>query len=301
MYLLHKVEKIRYEQQEEKNLYENEIKLLNEKIAKMEDLFDDKLIQLIENDNNENRIETINGSILPPLDPEEIGKHFTLETSEEDTIQEIVLSSKLLKEHFSSQETFYCKICYNIVVNVTQCNSCEILYCKKCIEHRTLTDENCPNCKEAFKEGVVPKITKKILDAFILQCPYMCDEFVKYSGIFSHIKECSFRGKIFICTECHEKVLISKQNEEIYERKLMEHVDNCPEKTIDCRNCNLSMKRRELHLHSETCEERSIKCEKCFFVYPFKMTLTTNHDNIHCGEIRRLRKNLELFLKKNGL
>ena len=129
----------------------------------------------------------------------------------------------------------------------------------------------------------------------------MCDEFVKYSGIFKHIKECNYRGKIFICTECHEKVLISKQNEEIYERKLMEHIDYCPEKVIDCKSCNFSMKRREYHLHSEICEERTIKCEKCFFVYPFKMTLTANHDNVHCGEIRKLRKNLELFLKKNRI
>ena len=301
MYLLHRVEKIGNEHNDEKIIYENEIKRLNEKIAKMEDLFDDKLISLIENENIDEQLDTMNGIVPPILDPEEIQKHFTQETSEEETIQEIVLSSKLLKERFSSQETFYCKICFNIVVNVSQCNSCEILYCKKCIEHRCQTDENCPNCKEVFAEGIVPKITKKILDNFILQCPYMCDEFVKYSGMFNHIKECDYRGKIFICTECHEKVLISKQNEEIYERKLMEHIDCCKEKQIECDNCKLSLKRRELHLHLEDCEERTIKCEKCFFVYPHKMTLANTHDNTHCIEIRKLRKNLELFLKKNGI
>ena len=189
MYLTHRIETIRNEQNDQKSVYENEIKRLTEKIAKMEDLFDEKLVSLLDNDKLESQLETINGSILHAIDPEEIQRHFTLETSEEDTIQEVVLRTKLLKEHFSSQETFYCKICYNIVVNVTQCNSCEILYCKKCIEHRVQTDENCPNCKEVFSEGKVPKITKKILEAFILQCPYMCDEYVKYSGIFKHIKE----------------------------------------------------------------------------------------------------------------
>ena len=300
MYLLHQVEKIRYEQQEERNFYEKEIKKLNEKIAKMEDLFDDKLITLINNE-DENLNEIINGSMMPTIDPEEIQKHFTPELLETETIQEIVLCTKLLKERFSSQETFYCKICNNIVVNVTQCNSCETLYCKKCIDYRIKYDENCPICKEVFSAGVVPKITRKILDNFILQCPYMCDAFVKYSGMFSHIKDCNYRGKIFICTHCNDKVLISKQNEEVFEKILMEHIDNCPEKIIDCPNCKISMKRRELFLHLETCEERSIKCEKCFFIYPFKMTLSTVHDDIHCMEIRKLRKNLELFLKKNGI
>lgn len=293
------MEKMRNEQNFHKSIYENEIKRLNDKITKMEELFDDKLLGIIENhlDNTE---ESANGSIATQLDPSEINKHFTLETENKD-IEEIVLSTKLLKEHFSSQETFYCKICYNMVVNVTQCNSCEILYCKKCIENRLKNDENCPSCKETFTEGVVPKITKNILNNFILQCPYMCDEFVKYSTIFGHLKDCNNRGKVFQCIECEEKVLISKQNEEIFEKKLSEHLDNCPERITDCPNCKQSMKRRELHLHSEVCEERTIKCEKCFFVYPFKMTLTNKHDIVHCIEIRRLRKNLELFVKKNGI
>ena len=124
---------------------------------------------------------------------------------------------------------------------------------------------------------------------------------VKYSGIFDHVKECSYRGKIFICTICNQKVLISKQNEEVYERILMDHINNCPEKEVECGNCHSHMKRRELHLHSEQCEERTIKCDKCLFVYPFKMTLTNVHDSVHCSEIRKLRKNLELFLKKNGI
>ena len=129
----------------------------------------------------------------------------------------------------------------------------------------------------------------------------MCEEFVKYSGIFKHIKNCNYRGKVFNCIECLEKVLISKQNEENYEKKLLEHLELCPEKNTECPNCKMEMKRRDLHLHSEICEERTIRCEKCYFVYPYKMTLTSNHDSIHCEEIRKLRKNLELFLKKNGI
>jgi len=295
------MEKIRNEQNFHKNIYENEIKRLNDKISRMEDLFDDKLLGIIENENFTQGVnESLNGSVATTLDINEINKHFTLETENKD-IEEIVLSTKLLKEHFSSQENFYCKICFNLVVNVKQCKNCEILFCKKCIEHRIKQDENCPNCKEAFIEGVVPKITNNILNNFILQCPYMCDEFLKYTGIFPHLKDCTYRGKVFICIECDEKVLISKQNEDIYDKKLLEHLENCPEKITDCVNCKQSMKRRELHLHSEICEERTIKCEKCFFVYPFKMTLSTKHDIVHCIEIRRLRKNLELFVKKNGI
>lgn len=300
MYLIHTKERMLNNESLYRNMYESEIKRLNEKIAKMDELFEDKLLGIIENEYVFQMNESNNGSIMTTLDQSEINKYFILDTENKE-IEETVLSKKLLKEHFSSEETFYCKICYNLVVNVTQCSNCEILFCKKCIELRTKENEKCPGCKAPFSEGFVPRITKNILNNFNLQCPYLCDEYIKYSGIFSHLNKCNNRGKIFICRECDEKVLIPKQNEDNFERKLIEHMENCPEKITDCKNCKQNMKKRELFLHNDTCEERTIKCEKCCFVYPFKMTLTSNHDIIHCIEIRRLRKNLELFVKKNGL
>jgi hypothetical protein len=305
MYFLYSIEKIRNEQSSHNEIYENEIKRLNEKIIKLEELFDDKLEGIIENEDfqnlnaNANVSESLNGSVVTVLE-NEINNHFLLETEDKD-IDEIVLCPKLLKENFSSQENFYCKICLNIVVNVTQCNNCENLFCRKCIDNLINSDENCPSCKQIFTEGVIPKITKNILNNFILQCPYNCDEFLKYSNIFPHLKDCNNRGKVFSCIECNEKILVSKQNEENYEKILLDHMGNCPEKITNCIFCRKSIKRRELQIHLDSCEEKTIKCEKCFFVYPLKMTLSNKHDDIHCIEIKRLRKNLELFVKKNGI
>ncbi len=115
------------------------------------------------------------------------------------------------------------------------------------------------------------------------------------------MKECENRGKVYNCNICNHKILISKDRDDYYLKSLFEHIVTCPETNTTCKYCKQESLRRDLKIHMENCEERNIKCEKCFFIYPFKLTLTNPHDEFHCEEIRRLRKNLELFGKKNGI
>lgn len=227
--------------------------------------------------------------------------NFSLDPNAEE-LEEITLNKSLLKEHFSSEENFFCKICDKLIVNITQCAKCEILYCKRCISTKLESSELCPNCNESFEYGTIPKITKNILNGFKLACPFNCNEDICYNNIFAHLKECANKGKVFLCNTCHEKILIPKLSDEKgYLHILFDHSYSCPEKNSNCKYCKQELLRKDLKLHMENCEERNIKCDRCLFVYPFKMTLTAPHDEVHCEEIRRLRKNLELFGKKNGI
>jgi len=234
------------------------------------------------------------------MDKQVLESNFTPDPNS-DELEEITINTNLIKEHFSSEENFYCKICYNLIVNISQCSNCESLYCKKCISSKLETNENCPNCNEVFDYGNVPKITKNILNGFKLVCPFKCEEVLFYNNFFNHLKECGNKGKVFRCNTCTNKILVSKINEDNYLKILFDHYESCPEKNTHCKFCKEELLRKDLKLHMENCKERNIKCDKCLFIYPFKMTLTAPHDGFHCEEIRKLRKNLELFGKKNGI
>jgi hypothetical protein len=75
------------------------------------------------------------------MEKQQLESHFTLESKSYE-IYEITLSPNLLKEHFSSEESFYCKICDNLIVDISQCGKCDILYCKKDISLKLETTEN---------------------------------------------------------------------------------------------------------------------------------------------------------------
>ncbi len=291
------------EKESQKNFYEEEIKKLTEKLSKLDDLFQEKLVRILENketlcpQSHENDIS----ASFKVCNKQELEGLFSLDTHEQE-LEEITLSTKLLKEHFSSEENFFCRLCDNLIVNICQCAKCEILYCKRCISAKLETNDLCPNCGEAFEFGNVPKITKNILNGFKLACPFNCEEVVFYNNIFAHLKDCSNKGKVFLCKTCHEKILIPKLNcENDYLRILFEHFHICPETNSQCKFCKQELLRKDLKMHLDNCEERNIQCNECLFVYSFKMTLTAPHDQAHCHEIRRLRKNLELFGKKNGI
>ena len=295
--------KLKTEKESQKHFYEEEIKKLTETISKLDDLFHEKLVKIIENQElsesktpNDDKYQAFSA-----CDKQELETNFTLDPNAEE-LEEIILSTNLLKEHFSSEENFFCKLCNNIIVNITQCAKCEILYCKKCISSKQETSELCPNCNEVYEFGNVPKITKNILNGFKLACPFNCAEDVFYNSIFAHLKECENKGKVFLCNTCHEKILCPKLTDEKGHLSILfDHFHSCPEKNSHCKFCKQELLKKDLKIHMENCEERNIKCEKCLFVYPFKMTLTAPHDEIHCEEIKKLRKNLELFDKKNGI
>jgi len=262
-------------------------------------------MQILENEGYQSSNKTPNpdrNKALNLIDIQQLDSNFTLDLNSED-FEDFSISPKLLKESFSSQENFYCKICNNLIVNISQCGKCEILYCKKCIAAKLETNENCPNCGEAFEFGNVPKITKNILNGFKMQCPFNCAETVFYSNILTHIKECNNKGKVFNCRVCQEKILVSKSKleENNYHKLLSEHFEFCPERSSQCDYCKQKLLRKDLKTHIHNCEERIIKCDRCLFTYPFKVSLSTPHDENHCVEIRRLRKNLELFGRKNGI
>lgn len=147
----------------------------------------------------------------------------------------------------------------------------------------------------------MPKITRNILNGFKIQCPFFCEEAIFYSNVLTHVKECEKKGKVFSCNVCKEIILVSKPEEENFHKILFEHFEFCPDRNAQCDYCKQELLTKELKMHMDNCEERNIKCDKCLFVYSFKMTLATPHDENHCGEIRKLRKNLELFGKKNGI
>ena len=217
-----------------------------------------------------------------------------------ENFEEISLSPRLIKDNFSSENIFHCKICENLIINITQCGKCENLFCKKCINLKLQENDFCSMCKETFEYGNVPKITNNIINGFKLNCPLNCgNENLFYSNIFQHLKECINKGKIYSCNSCKEKIIISKENEFNLEDYLISHSEKCLEKICECIFCKETLLRKGLKEHLDICEDRNIHCEKCKFNYSFKMEQPHNEE--HCKEISKLRGNLEIYRKKNEL
>ena len=140
---------------------------------------------------------------------------------------------------------------------------------------------------------------KNILNGFNLGCPLDCGQTILYSKIFEHLKECKNKGKTYSCNSCKEKILISKENEGNVEECLDEHLDKCLEKLAKCGFCREKYPRKFIKDHIFSCDARNIQCCECKLIYSYKMEQP--HNEIHCNEIKRLRLNLEIYRKKNGL
>jgi hypothetical protein len=95
----------------------------------------------------------------------------------------IPAASVVNKEHYPDKENLIiCNTCKNVAIKPYFCESCNVVFCKFCIEDLKTT--NCPLCTNALTV-----CTQKYFDYFkdlSVKCP-KCEEKIQYNDIMTHI------------------------------------------------------------------------------------------------------------------
>jgi hypothetical protein len=75
-----------------------------------------------------------------------------------------------------------------------ECDYCNKLFCKLCIENWLILNKNCPVCHKDIKIRGASRVVKEIINSFRIECNY-CPTVVRLSDIEKHEQKC---GKV-IC------------------------------------------------------------------------------------------------------
>jgi len=136
-----------------------------------------------------------------------------------------------------------CTICQNIVYDPCSCNTCQNIFCKKCIDQWIKNSHRCPmRCNQSgfFRSQEIPKITKNIINKIKLKCiKYSegCNEPVSYENFFKHLKSCKYIR--FKCEYCEF---------EGSQEKSIEHSKNCAKSYRECLGCKAKYKKKEFDI-----------------------------------------------------
>ena len=154
--------------------------------------------------------------------------------------QDLFIDESMIKninEYNSIKDEIICEICQGILLNPKQCESCESIFCEKCINNWLSKNNSCPKRCNKFVIKECPKLMKKILDKLIIECPSCKNEFNYESFVYKHFDKCTEETKMVkcpLCPDCQIKYkalkefnnkLIEEKNEllkelEIYKKKI---------------------------------------------------------------------------------
>ena len=109
---------------------------------------------------------------------------------------------KNINEINTIKDELTCEICNRIVIKPKQCNSCETIYCEKCINEWKNKNNSCPKRCSKFILTEPSKIIKKLLDKLIIQCVYCKKDFNYENYIYKHFVECYQKNKLVKCPFC---------------------------------------------------------------------------------------------------
>lgn len=70
-----------------------------------------------------------------------------------------------------------------------ECDYCDKLFCKLCIENWLLLNRNCPMCHKDIKIRGASRVVKEIINSFKIKCSY-CPEVVTLADIEKHESVC---------------------------------------------------------------------------------------------------------------
>ena len=160
--------------------------------------------------------------------------------------QDLFIDESMIKninEYNSIKDEITCEICQGILLNPKQCESCETIFCEKCINNWISKNNSCPYRCNKFILKECPKLMKKILDKLIIECPLCKNEFKYEPFVKKHFDECAEEKKMVkcpLCSDCQIKYktlkeynnkLIQEKNEllkeiEIYKKKINQFENN---------------------------------------------------------------------------
>jgi len=59
-----------------------------------------------------------------------------------------------------------CQICYKVSRDPKECDYCNKLFCKKCIENWLVLQKNCPVCHKDIRIRAASRVVKEIINSF---------------------------------------------------------------------------------------------------------------------------------------
>ena len=129
-------------------------------------------------------------------------------------------------ETFSKfKNTLKCSICKKILKNPMQCNKCQRVFCKECIENYPKSKKKCPNgCKKPNYRANEDKLAMLSLLKFLCN---NCKEEISYNDVESHLN----RGCITNLSTC-------TLFDEIYAKKKLKKIKKNEIKNLNQKNIN---------------------------------------------------------------
>jgi len=122
-------------------------------------------------------------------------------------ISESLIENIIYYEQLKEQLT--CNICYNLLNEPLMCSSCEVPFCKLCINSWTLNNTTCPSRCSSNSYVDIPRLFKQILEGLKLKCKYGCT--VSLLNYSQHKSLCELKNKEVVCWNCQKVTL--KQSE----------------------------------------------------------------------------------------
>jgi len=154
-------------------------------------------------------------------------------------------------------EELICIICSYIPhLSIAVQHKCGAVFCLLCIEKWLTEKENCPVCREEWKEGGTKtiaeknKLSLKILRKLKIKCPNKPSHYTKcpwvgyWEDLDKHLKDCEWK-KI----ECPLYCGAIEAKCDMKEHKAKE----CPNRGINCPGCKKFIKITDMEKHKEYC------------------------------------------------
>jgi len=165
--------------------------------------------------------------------------------------QDLFIDESMIKninEYNSIKDEITCEICQGILLNPKQCESCESIFCEKCINNWLSKNNSCPKRCNKFVIKECPKLMKKILEKLIIECPLCKNEFNYESFVYKHFDKCAEEKKIVKCPLCPDcqikyKALKDYNNKLIQEKiELLKELEIYKKKIGDLENNKINLK-----------------------------------------------------------
>ena len=146
------------------------------------------------------------------------------------------------KDYFNSLEGIYkCGICFKIMDNPTDCETCGHSFCYECIKNL-----KCPfKCKNKSLKPSSQNL-KDILNKLQFKCKNKdCEEIILYPDVKRHDKICEFQEIICPNNGCNKKLI---------KKNLENHVINeCLFSIVKCKFCGYSFNKNDIANHENSC------------------------------------------------
>lgn len=149
--------------------------------------------------------------------------------------------------YLATLNDFYkCNICFNIMINPTDCENCGHSYCYECI-----TSHNCPYGCETKSLKPSSSGIRALLSNLVFKCENEgCDKEIAYSDVLLHDQACDYKT-----VECPHK----NCKTQLPKKDLENHIKNdCAYTLVPCQYCGNEFMRMKLKEHEDICKAVSL-------------------------------------------